>query len=90
MNFFVSVEGLTQNILSIVVSNERPDLEQSFNENTKDTFDNIKILKDTEEKILKNLGVDADRILSSDTLINCLKNSKASAEIVAQNLKKIQ
>ena len=36
------------------------------------------------------MGVDADKILSSDTLINCLKDSKASAEIVAQKLKKIQ
>lgn len=89
INFFVSVEALTQNILSIVVANERPDLEQSFNENTKDTFDNIKILKENEEKILKHLGVDGERILSNDKLLTCLRESKNSAEIVALKLKKI-
>ena len=80
---------MTQNILSIVVANERPDLEQSFNENTKDTFDNIKILKENEEKILKHLGVDGERILSNDKLLTCLRESKNSAEIVALKLKKI-
>jgi len=56
INFVTSVEALTQNLLSIVVANERPDLEMSFNENTKETFDNIKILKENEERILQNLG----------------------------------
>lgn len=89
INFVTSVEALTQNILSIVVANERPDLEASFNENTKETFDNIKVLKENEEKILQNLGTDGEKLLSDDKLIKCLKESKASAEVVAVKLKRI-
>lgn len=89
INFYVSVEALTQNILSIVVANERPDLETAFNDNTNEAFENIKILKDNEEKILAKLGTDAERIMSDDNLIKCLRESKNSAETVAVKLRKI-
>jgi len=52
INFFVTVEGLTQNLLSMVVANERKDLEESYNDNMKATFDNIKSLKTIENQIL--------------------------------------
>ena len=76
VNFFVTIEGLTQNLLSLVVANERSDLEASFNENTKHTFENIKLLKVTEEKILKNLGTNVEKILANEKLIDILKESK--------------
>ena len=89
VNFFVTIEGLTQNLLSLVVANERDDLEESFNENTKATFENIKLLKVTEEKILKNLTTNVEKILNNDKLIDVLKESKTCAETVADKLKKI-
>jgi len=45
VNFFVSLEGLSQNILHMIVANERPDLEDGFNDSMEVTFTNIKILK---------------------------------------------
>jgi dynein heavy chain len=89
VNFFVTIEGLTQNLLSLVVANERSDLEASFNENTKATFENIKLLKVTEEKILENLSTNVEKILASEKLIDILKESKTCAETVADKLKKI-
>jgi dynein heavy chain, axonemal len=89
VNFAVSVEQLTQNILSIVVASERPDLEQNFLENTKDTFDNIKILRDNEEQIVKLLYGDGKTLLKDDSLVNTLKESTHAAEVVAAKLKRI-
>ena len=89
VNFFVTVEGLTQNLLSMIVANERPDLEESFNENSKATFENIKLLKETENKILKNLSPNVKQLLQNDKLIEVLKESKVCAETVAEKLKKI-
>lgn len=53
VNFYVSLEGLSQNILHMVVANERQDLEEGFNESMEVTFTNVKILKDVENQILK-------------------------------------
>ena len=89
VNFFVTVEGLTQNLLSLIVANERPDLEEAFNENSKATFENVKLLKDTENNILKNLNPDVKSLLENDKLIEVLRESKVCAETVAEKLKKI-
>ena len=90
VNFYVTVEGLTQNLLSMIVANERPDLEESFNENSKATFENVKLLKETENKILNNLTTpDPNVLLKTDKLIEVLKESKVCAETVAEKLKKI-
>lgn len=73
----------------MIVANERPDLEESFNENSKATFENVKLLKETENKILKNLTPNVKQLLQNDKLIEVLKESKVCAETVAEKLKKI-
>ena len=73
----------------MIVANERPDLEESYNENSKATFENVKLLKDTENKILKNLSPDVKKLLENDKLIEVLRESKVCAETVAEKLKKI-
>ena len=89
VNFYMTIEGLTQNLLSMIVANERPDLEKSFAENTAATFDNIRLLKETENRIIKNLSSNVEKILSSEKLIEILKESKNCAETVAEKLKRI-
>ena len=71
------------------MANERSDLESSFHENQKATFKNIEMLKVTEEKILKNLSTNVEKILSNEKLIDILNESKRCAETVAEKLKKI-
>lgn len=73
----------------MIVANERPDLELSYNENSKATFENIKLLKETENRILKNLSPNVKELLQNDKLIEVLKESKVCAETVAEKLKKI-
>jgi dynein heavy chain len=41
VNFFVTVEGLTHNLLSKVVANERKDLEETYNKNVKEMYERI-------------------------------------------------
>ena len=47
------------------------------------------MLKVTEEKILKNLSTNVEKILSNEKLIEILNESKKCAETVADKLKKI-
>lgn len=54
-NFFVSLEGLSQNLLHMIVANERPDLEDGYNDSMEVTFTNVKILKDIENNVLQCL-----------------------------------
>ena len=45
-------------MLSLVVGNERPDLEERFVETSKEAFENIKNLKEIENAILDQLRED--------------------------------
>ena len=89
VNFYMTVEGLSENLLAMIVANERPDLEKSFSENSAASFDNIKLLKETETRIIDNLSSNVDKILSNEKLIEILKESKMCAETVAEKLKRI-
>jgi hypothetical protein len=44
-------------MLGLVVLNERKDLDDTFNENSKEAFDSIKSLKDIEAAILSQLDM---------------------------------
>lgn len=54
--FNVTIEGLSQNLLTLIVSNERKDLYDIYQDESHVTFDNIKILKATENSILERLN----------------------------------
>ena len=55
INFYMTVEGLCQNLLSLVVANERKDLEDEFNKAMDITFNSVKSLKVIENKLLEKL-----------------------------------
>ena len=52
LNFSVNIESLQAQMLGLVVSNERKDLDDTHSENAKEAFDSIKTLKDIEGTIL--------------------------------------
>ena len=56
VNFNVTIEGLSQNLLTLIVGNERKDLDDIYQDSSHVTFDNIKILKATENSILERLN----------------------------------
>ena len=52
VNFCINLENLQSQMMSMIVMNERSDLETTYHENTKEAFDSIKSLKEIENMIL--------------------------------------
>ncbi|CDW77756.1 dynein heavy chain axonemal [Stylonychia lemnae] len=89
VNFYVTFDGLQQQLLSLVVANERSDLEEKFSENTKEAFENIRGLKEIENAILEQLQMDVSKLLGDELLIKTLNESRNTAELIAMKLKAI-
>ncbi|KAI8733301.1 Dynein heavy chain 6, axonemal, partial [Biomphalaria glabrata] len=78
INFTVTNKGLEDQLLSDVVSLERPDLEEQRNELIMRINADKNQLKSIEDKILKLLFESEGNILDNEELINTLNDSKAS------------
>jgi dynein heavy chain len=76
-------------MLSLVVANERKDLEERYVENSKEAFENIRSLKEIENNILEQLKIDVIVLLGDENLIRILQESKSTAELIATKLKSI-
>ena len=66
VNFYVTLEGLEEQMLSIVISNQKADLEEETIKMKKEALDYIKILKRLENEILAYLHKDMEQILSDE------------------------
>ena len=80
LNFMITPEGLQDQLLGIVVSQERPDLEDQRTALILESADNKKLLKEIEDKILKIMSSSSGNILEDETAITTLKNSKALSD----------
>ena len=76
LNFMITPEGLEDQLLGIVVSQERPDLEEQRNQLIVESAENKRLLKEIEDKILKIMSSSSGNILEDETAITTLKNSK--------------
>jgi dynein heavy chain, axonemal len=77
LNFMITPEGLQDQLLGIVVSQERPDLEEQRNALIVQSAENNRMLKGIEEKILSIMSSSSsDNILEDETAILTLKESK--------------
>jgi len=74
----ITPQGLEDQLLSIVVGKERPDLEEKKNELIIESVSNKKLLKDIEDKILEILSTSKRNILEDETAIQILSSSKVS------------
>ena len=89
VNFSINQDSLQAQMLTMVVMNERSDLENTFSENQKEAFESIKALKEIEKVILSQLENEVDDLLGDENLIRLLNESKNTAEYVATKLKNI-
>lgn len=55
INFYTTIEGLCQNLLGLVVANERAELEENYRESMEVVFTNVKALKRSENLTLEKL-----------------------------------
>ncbi|KAJ8668953.1 hypothetical protein QAD02_000212 [Eretmocerus hayati] len=96
INFMITVSGLEDQLLGIVVAKERPDLEAEKNSLIVQGAANKKLLKETEDKILALLAASEGDILDDEETISVLSSSKnlsndiqvkqAAAEITEQTI----
>ncbi|KAI8841134.1 dynein heavy chain and region D6 of dynein motor-domain-containing protein [Chytriomyces cf. hyalinus JEL632] len=80
INFTLAPSGLEDQLLAIVVANERPDLEEAKNQLTVNNAQMKKELKDIEDKILYLLSSVQGSPVDDERLIETLAASKETSE----------
>ncbi|KAF4673078.1 Dynein heavy chain 1, axonemal [Perkinsus chesapeaki] len=79
LNFAITPEGLEDQMLGIVVSKERPELEAQKSQLVQQNAKMNAQLKGIEDEILRLLATSEGDVLEDDTLINAIAQSKATA-----------
>ncbi|XP_049547176.1 dynein axonemal heavy chain 12 [Anopheles darlingi] len=83
INFALTIQGLEDQLLGIVVAKERPDLQELRQSLILQGARNVAMLKDVEDRILKTLSESKGDILEDESAIRILDDSKRiSSEIV--------
>lgn len=94
VNFGITPTGLEEQMMTLLINNEMPELEQRKNAILIENFESTKELKKTEDGILKELtsteGGNINKFLETDDLIEKLKNSKTKSEEINQKIQESQ
>ncbi|CAG9858599.1 unnamed protein product [Phyllotreta striolata] len=80
VNFMLTLQGLQDQLLGIVVAREKPELEEKKNEMIVESANNKRTLKEIEDKILEVLSSSEGNILEDETAIKILSTSKVLSE----------
>jgi dynein heavy chain len=76
----ITPEGLQDQLLSTVVAEERPDLEEQKSRLIVESAQNERMLQEIEDNILSILSTSEGNILEDETAISTLRNSKTLAD----------
>jgi len=87
VNFMITPDGLTDQLLGIVSAQERPDLEEEKNRLILQSAENNRQLKELEDKILHVLSSSKGNILEDESAIEILNSSKVLANDIAAKQK---
>ncbi|KAI8996174.1 dynein heavy chain and region D6 of dynein motor-domain-containing protein [Gaertneriomyces semiglobifer] len=87
LNFMITPEGLEDQLLGIVVTKERPDLEAEKTQLILTNTENLHRLKETEDKILEILSSSEGNILENETAIEVLKSSQTLSRELGEKQK---
>ncbi|ETV99156.1 hypothetical protein H310_08559 [Aphanomyces invadans] len=80
LNFMITPQGLEDQLLGIVVAEERPDLEEQKNKLIVQSAKNKALLKDIEDKTLQILSSSEGNILEDESAINTMNQGKQVAD----------
>lgn len=86
INYAVTVSGLEDQLLSVVVRAERPDLEQQRECLIAETSLNKSLLQQLEDSLLRELATSTGNMLDNTELIATLDNTKVKAAEVSAKL----
>jgi dynein heavy chain len=84
LNFMITPEGLQDQLLGIVVTQERPDLEEQRNVLIIESAENKRQLKEIEDRILHIMSSSSGNILEDETAIQTLKDSKTLSDEITK------
>ena len=80
----ITMEGLQDQLLGIVVARERPELEEEKSQLILQSAENKRQLKEIEDKILEVLSSSEGNILEDETAIEVLSSSKKLANEISE------
>ena len=84
LDFAITREGLSDQLLALVVAKERPDLEKQKDELVTQSAKNARELKQLEDQILEVLSNSDGNILDDERAIKIITDSKSVSESVTQ------
>jgi dynein heavy chain len=79
INYGVTMDGLANQLLNVVVGHERPDLEKQWADLVTEMGENTHLLVTLEDTLLRELSSSQGNILDNIELIATLENTKAKA-----------
>lgn len=86
INYTVTLSGLEDQLLSVVVRNERPDLEEQREMLISETSINKNLLQQLEDSLLRELSTTTGNMLDNVELVATLENTKSKAGEVMEKL----
>lgn len=87
INYTVTLKGLEDQLLSVIVKYERKELEEQRERLIQETSENKKLLKDLEDSLLRELATSTGNMLDNTELIDTLEETKTKATEVSEKLK---
>lgn len=86
INFNVTLQGLRDQLLNVVVGFEKPDLEALRLNLVQETSENRATLKELEDTLLEELSKATGPLVDNEPLIQVLENAKTKADEIAKAL----
>ena len=90
INYSVTQQGLSEQLLNVTVAHERPDLEEQRSKLVKEMSENKAILKNLEDTLLSELSSSQGYILDNGALIDTLEEAKGTALEISKKLEVAQ
>ncbi|XP_070572584.1 dynein axonemal heavy chain 10-like isoform X2 [Ptychodera flava] len=87
INYTVTLKGLEDQLLSVIVGFERKELEEQRERLIQETSENKKLLKDLEDSLLRELATSTGNMLDNTELVQTLEDTKSKATEVSDKLK---
>ncbi|XP_076453104.1 dynein axonemal heavy chain 10-like [Babylonia areolata] len=87
INYTVTLKGLEDQLLSVIVKYERKELEEQRERLIQETSVNKKLLKDLEDSLLRELATSQGNMLDNVELVETLEETKTKATEVSEKLK---
>lgn len=90
INYSVTMKGLENQLLNVVVAHERPDLEEQFSKLVDEMSENKALLLRLEDSLLSELASSKGNILDNEALISTLEQTKVKATEIGAKLEEAE